>query len=57
MSKNPVTQLNEDIILESILRSSTDMAIAATDLDFHILYYNPVAEKVIRIQSRLTIRH
>lgn len=32
--------------LDSILRSSTDMAIAATDLDFHITYYNQVAEKI-----------
>ncbi len=32
--------------LDSMLRSSTDMAIAATDLDFRITYYNKVAEKM-----------
>ncbi len=46
MSKKIVNELNENIILESILRSSTDMAIAAIDLEFRILYYNPVAEKI-----------
>ena len=42
----PENKLNEDVILENILRSSTDMAIAATDLDFRILYYNQVAENM-----------
>ena len=32
--------------MESILRSSIDLAIAATDLDFRIIYLNPVAEKL-----------
>ncbi|KKK62174.1 hypothetical protein LCGC14_3006970, partial [marine sediment metagenome] len=32
--------------LDSILQSSTDMAIAATNLDYVIMYYNPMAEKV-----------
>ncbi len=42
----PENELNENVILENILRSSTDMAIAATDLDFRILYYNQVAENL-----------
>ncbi len=32
--------------IDSILRSSVDMAIAATDLDFRITYYNSMAEKI-----------
>ncbi|MCK4910861.1 MAG: PAS domain S-box protein [Thermodesulfovibrionales bacterium] len=32
--------------LDNILYSSTDMAIAATDQDFRITYYNPMAEKL-----------
>ncbi len=32
--------------LDNILRSSIDMAIAATTLDFRITYYNPTAEKI-----------
>lgn len=32
--------------LDNILQSSTDFAIAATDVDFVIRYYNPVAEKI-----------
>ncbi len=34
------------IYLDNILRSSTDMAIAATDTDFRIKYYNPIAERI-----------
>ncbi len=32
--------------LDSILRSATDCAIATTDLEFRITYYNPMAEKL-----------
>jgi PAS domain S-box-containing protein len=39
-------KLSEKIVLENILRSATDMAIVATDLDFHIIYFNPAAEKL-----------
>ena len=42
----PENKLNENVILENILRSSIDMAIAATDLDFRILYYNKIAENI-----------
>ncbi len=31
-------------MLESILTSTTEFAIAATDLDFRIIHYNPAAE-------------
>ncbi len=34
------------ILLDNILRSATDFAIATTDLDFRITYYNPIAEKL-----------
>lgn len=37
--------IEKTIYLDSILQSST-IAIAATDLDFRIKYYNPVAEKM-----------
>lgn len=32
--------------LDNILRSSTEHAIATTDVDFRITYYNPLAEKI-----------
>jgi len=32
-------------MLDNILRSARDVAIATTDLDFRITYYNPMAEK------------
>jgi PAS domain S-box-containing protein len=33
-------------MLDNILRSAIDMAVATTDLDFRITYYNPMAEKL-----------
>ncbi|GBE36950.1 blue-light-activated protein [bacterium BMS3Bbin07] len=33
------------VYLDNIMRSFADMAMAATDLEFRIIYYNPVAEK------------
>ena len=33
-------------LLDNILRNAQDIAIATTDLDFHINYYNPMAEKL-----------
>ena len=38
--------LDKTFYLDNILNSSVDMAIVATDSDFHIKYFNPVAEKV-----------
>ncbi len=35
----------KSIYLDNILRSSTEYAIATTDLDFRITYYNPLAEQ------------
>ncbi len=32
--------------LDNILRNANDIAIASTDIDFHIKYYNPMAEKL-----------
>ncbi|MEN8167361.1 MAG: EAL domain-containing protein [Pseudomonadota bacterium] len=33
-------------LLDSILKSSTSVAIAATDMDLRVIYYNPAAEKI-----------
>jgi len=41
--------------IDNMLRSSVDMAIAATDLDFHITYYNPMAEKLFGYTSQEAI--
>jgi len=38
--------LDKTFYLDNILNSSIDMAIVATDSDFKIKYFNPVAEKV-----------
>lgn len=38
--------LSEKIVLDNILRYSTDMAIIATDIDYRIVYYNPSAERI-----------
>lgn len=38
--------LDKTFFLDNILSSSLDMAIVATDSDFRIKYFNPVAEKV-----------
>jgi diguanylate cyclase (GGDEF)-like protein/PAS domain S-box-containing protein len=38
--------LDKTVYLDNILSSSIDMAIVATDADFRIKYFNPVAEKV-----------
>jgi len=43
------------IMLDNILRSSTDMAIATTDLDFRITYYNPMAEKFFGYSAKEVI--
>jgi diguanylate cyclase (GGDEF)-like protein/PAS domain S-box-containing protein len=40
--------LDKTFYLDNILNSSIDMAIVATDSDFHIKYFNPVAEKVFQ---------
>ena len=36
---------DKTIMLDNILQSSVDMAIATTDLNFRITYFNPLAEK------------
>jgi len=38
-------------LLNNILRSASDVAIATTDLDFRITYYNPMAEKLFGYTS------
>ncbi len=37
--------IEKTVYLDNIMSSSTDMALAATDLDFRIVYYNPMAEE------------
>ncbi len=44
-------------IIDSMLTSSVDMAIAATDLDFRITYYNPMAEKIFGYTAQEVIGH
>lgn len=41
--------------LDSILRASTDIAIAATDLNLNIKYFNPVAEKIFNESAQRVI--
>ena len=36
---------DKTVMLDNILRSAADMAIATTDLDLRITYYNPIAER------------
>ncbi len=47
--------LSEKVVLENILRSSTDLAIIAVDLSFNIVYYNPVAEKIFGCRAEEVI--
>ncbi len=43
--------------LDSILSSSINIAIVATDLDFHITYFNPKAEKLFNCTAKDVIGH
>ncbi|NOY40088.1 MAG: PAS domain S-box protein [Nitrospirae bacterium] len=45
------------VYLDNIMRSFTDMALAATDLDFRIVYYNHVAEKIFGYKADAVIGH
>lgn len=47
--------LNEKIVLDNILRYSTDMAIIATDSDCRIVYYNPSAERIFGREAEAVI--
>ncbi|MBL7046636.1 MAG: PAS domain S-box protein [Candidatus Marinimicrobia bacterium] len=40
------TVAEKSMYLDNILRSASEYAIATTDLDFRITYYNPMAEKI-----------
>ena len=47
------TELNDKtILLDNILRNANEMAIATTDLDFRITYYNPHGRALIRSYCR-----
>lgn len=47
--------MSDKIVLDNILRYSTDMAIIATDLDFKIGYYNPAAENIFGYKAEEVI--
>ncbi|MCP3900116.1 MAG: PAS domain S-box protein [Desulfobacteraceae bacterium] len=47
--------MEKAIYLNHILNSSTDYAIAATDLEFCIVYYNPMAEKLFGYSAQQVI--
>lgn len=49
--------LDKTVYLDNILSSSTSMAIVATDGDFMIKYFNPVAEKVFGCAAATAIGH
>ncbi|OGR33484.1 MAG: hypothetical protein A2005_01010 [Desulfuromonadales bacterium GWC2_61_20] len=49
--------LDKTIYLDNILNSSIDMGIVATDRDFIIKYFNPVAEKVFGYSAADAIGH
>ena len=49
------TLLEKTAFIDSILRSSINMAITATDLDFRITYFNPIAEKIFGYQAEEVI--
>jgi PAS domain S-box-containing protein len=44
-------RLNENLVLEHILRASLDMVIVATDTEGVVRYFNPAAESVFQIRS------
>ncbi len=48
-------QLSDTIVLDNIMRSSIDMAIVASDLNNHIIYFNPFAEKIYGLTSAQAI--
>ncbi len=48
-------QLNDKIVLDNIMRSSIDMAIVASDLNYHIIYFNPFAEKIYGLKAEKAI--
>ena len=53
--KDEVVLQEKTAYLDSILRSSTKVAIAATDLDFRIKYYNPKAEEIFGYTAKEVI--
>ncbi len=44
-------QLSEKVVLDNIMRSSMDMAIVASDLDYQIIYFNSFAEKIFGLKA------
>ncbi len=45
----------KSIYLDNILRSSMDVGIVATDINFHIAYINPVAEEIFGCKAKEVI--
>jgi PAS domain S-box-containing protein len=51
--ENTLRDLTEkSIYLDNILRSSMDVGIAATDINFRISYFNPVAEEIFGCKAK-----
>ena len=51
--ENTLKDLTEkSIYLDNILRSSMDVGIVATDINFHIAYINPVAEEIFGCKAK-----
>jgi PAS domain S-box-containing protein len=48
-------QLSDKIVLDNIMHSSMDMAIVASDLNRHIIYFNPFAEKIYGLKAEKAI--
>jgi PAS domain S-box-containing protein len=47
--------MEKSIYLDNILRSSMDVGIAATDINFHIAYFNTVAEEIFGCKAEEVI--
>lgn len=47
--------IDKTVYLDNILRSATDLAIIATDIDLKIKYFNPVAEKILGYEAAAVV--
>jgi diguanylate cyclase (GGDEF)-like protein/PAS domain S-box-containing protein len=47
--------LSEQIVLDNIMSTSMDMAIIASDLELHIIYFNPSAENIYGLSAAKAI--
>ncbi len=49
------TKLSKSLLLENIMRSSTDMSIAATDINLNIIFFNTRAEQIFGYKAEEVI--